>query len=243
MDTSVHDLNCQLIDRRLEEGLALLRRHYTVTKRNIAPELAAFNIGDRPYESACYTIEGLGNLLVMLCKDVEQAQLSTFVVTPYAKNLPLFSTDFVYTGDQRYFLIELYDLVACKDDLYNGYIEKFAQMAEGFSDMADMPVQKCWYDGIRPVCVGKAPRKDQDELALARFLEALELLVEMEKATPAFTDADELRAKWQKCKDYSDGLVNDGGVSTDMFLQAIGPENTRRFFDEVFFAPAAFRVE
>ena len=52
MDTSVHDLNCQLIDRRLEEGLALLRRHYTVTKRNIAPELAAFNIGDRPYVSS-----------------------------------------------------------------------------------------------------------------------------------------------------------------------------------------------
>ena len=42
-------------------------------------------------------------------------------------------------------------------------------------------------------------------------------------------------------KDYSDRLIDEGGVSTDLFTQAIGPENTRRFFDEVFFGPACYK--
>ena len=36
-------------------------------------------------------------------------------------------------------------------------------------------------------------------------------------------------------KNYSNGLIENGGVSTDLFVKAMGEEKTRVFFDQVLF--------
>ena len=38
-----------------------------------------------------------------------------------------------------------------------------------------------------------------------------------------------------------DNLIDQGGVSTDMFKQTLGAENTRRFFHEIFFGAENYR--
>ena len=232
--------NTQMIDARIEAGLSLLRKHYAVREQPVDDVLANPVIGGRPHHARQFDIEGVGNLLAMTVKEADANQLSSFVVTPYAKNLPLFSTDYVYSGDKRFFLIELYDLAADRDDAYLGGIESFSSLASNWGDMPDFPVQPCWYDDIRPVCIAKAPSRDQDELALKRFLEALQLFIDMEQSAQELS-GDSLVRKWQLNKDYADRLIDEGGVSTDLFTEALGAENTRRFFDEVFFAPACYK--
>ena len=232
--------NTQMIDARIEAGLSLLRKHYAVREQPVDDVLANPVIGGRPHHARRFDIEGVGNLLAMTVKEADANQLSSFVVTPYAKNLPLFSTDYVYSGDKRFFLIELYDLAADRDDAYLGGIESFSSLASNWGDMPDFPVQPCWYDNIRPVCIAKAPSRDQDELALKRSLEALQLFIDMEQSAQELS-GDSLVRKWQLNKDYADRLIDEGGVSTDLFTEALGAENTRRFFDEVFFAPACYK--
>ena len=34
---------------------------------------------------------------------------------------------------------------------------------------------------------------------------------------------------------YTDGLIEKGGISTDVFKAELGPEITKDFFDQVFF--------
>ena len=34
---------------------------------------------------------------------------------------------------------------------------------------------------------------------------------------------------------YTDGLIEKGGISTDVFKKELGPEVTKDFFDRVFF--------
>lgn len=235
-----HEENAQMIDTRIEAGLSLLRKHYAVNEQPVDQVLASPVIGGRPHHARRFDIEGVGNLLAMTVKEADENQLSSFVITPYAKNLPLFSTDYVYSGDKRFFLIELYDLAVHRDDAYCRGIESFASLASNWDDMPDFPTRPCWYDDIRPVCIAKAPGREQDELALCRFLEALQLFIEMEQSAPALS-GDDLERKWQLNKDYADRLIDEGGVSTDLFTEALGAENTRRFFDEVFFAPACYR--
>ena len=236
--------NARLIDARLVAGLALLREHFAVEEREVDPVLANPVIGGRPHHARRFDIAGVGNLLLMTVKDAAENQLSSFVITPYAKNPPLFSSDYVYTGERRFFLLEVYDLgvrhADARDAAYDEGMKAFAALGAQWQDMPDFPTRPCWYDGIRPVCVAKAPSRDQDELALQRFLEFLELFVRMAQAAPAL-EGDDLIAKWQLNKGYSDRLVDEGGVSTDLFVEALGPDNTRRFFDEVFFAPACYR--
>ena len=234
--------NAQMIDARIEAGLSLLRKHYAVNEQAVDQVLASPVIGGRPHHARRFDIEGVGNLLAMTVKEADANQLSSFVITPYAKNLPLFSTDYVYSGDKRFFLIELYDLAVRQDSAYCHGIESFAALASSWDNMPDFPTRPCWYDDIRPVCIAKAPTREQDELALRRFLEALQLFMEIEQNAPALS-GDDLKRKWQLNKDYADRLIDEGGVSTDLFTEALGAENTRRFFDEVFFAPARYRVE
>ena len=240
-ETNMHDVNVKRIDERLDAGLALLREHYTVKECAVEPALANPVVAGRPNHVRRFDVQGVGNLLMMTAKDVEQNQLSSFVLMPYYKNLPLFSTDYVYNDDKRFFLIEIYDLSVHHDQLWQEGIDAFAACAERWGDMPEFPTQPRWYDDIRPVCIGKAPSCDQDELSLERFLEALRLFVKMEQAAPALSAEDRAR-KWQKNKDYSDALIDEGGVSTDRWTAALGSENVRRFFDEVFFGPACYAV-
>ena len=38
--------------------------------------------------------------------------------------------------------------------------------------------------------------------------------------------------------DYTDGLIEKGGISTDVFKSALGDDVTKDFFDKVFFGTA-----
>ena len=236
----IAEVNSALIEQRLEVGLARLREHYKVAECAVDPVLANPVIGGRPHHARRFDVEGVGNLLAMTVTEAEENQLSSFVITPYAKDLPLFSTDYVYSKERRFFLIEIYDLTIQHGKAYEEGLTALANCAASWSDMPDFPTRPCWYDDIRPLCIAKAPDIAQDELAISRFIEALDQFISMEQAMPPLT-GDELQKKQRLNKAYADRLIDEGGVSTDLFVQAIGPQNTRRFFEEVFFAPACYR--
>ena len=64
----------------------------------------------------------------------------------------------------------------------------------------------------------------------------------MEQAAPLLSSGD-LVTKWKKDREYADRLIDEGGVSTDLFTEALGAENTRRFFHEIFFGSEHYRPE
>lgn len=237
---TILERNVRFIEARLAAGLARLREHYDVEERDVDPVLANPVIGGRPHHARRYDIAGVGNLLAMTVTESDEAQLSSFVITPYFKDLPLFSTDYVYSGERRFFLIEAYDLTVNHAETFDAFIGKLATLADTWSDMSAFPTQPAWYDDIRPLCIAKAPTPDQDDLSISHFLETLDAFIALEQEMPPLSEGDRAK-KWQLNKDYADRLIDEGGVSTDLFTQALGPENTRRFFDEVFFAPTFYR--
>ena len=237
---NIQEKNAMLIDRRISEGLSLLRKYYTVEKCESDKTISSPRVCGRLHEAERYDIKGVGNLLTMTCKETEENNLSSFVIMPYKKNLPLLSSDYVYSGENRYFLLEIYDLSVRHDALYDSGIASFREFAPAIGSLKDIPTQPCWYDDIRPVCYSKAPTPDQDDAAIKGFLDFLSLVIRMEQAAPALTGED-LALKWKKNREYADRLIDDGGVSTDLFTEALGAENTRRFFHEIFFGSEHYR--
>lgn len=236
---SMYDTNMKMINRRLDAGIALLKENYRVTEIDTG-SLENFIVADRYHEVKQYEIEGVGNLLVMTNPREGKMQMDTFTITPYFKNLPLFTTDYMYFEDKRMFLNEIYDLVEYKDDLYNKYIEKFKENCRMVSPLEDMPMKKCWYDDIRPVLAGKISYPENDDLIFDLFLKNLETFIKMEKETPLLPP-DKRQGKWEKNYGYARALVEDGGVSTDLFVRSLGADETKRFFYSVFFAPHRYR--
>ena len=239
MAEDILQVNKRLIDRRLKDGLALLREYYLVQERDVDPAFASPVVAGRPYSVRSFDVWDVGNLLMMSATEVEKDQVGAFVIMPYYKNLPLFSSDYVYTGDQRIMLVEAYDLALNHDELYDRGISSFTACADAWNDMPDYPIESRWYDDIRSVCIAKAPSRDQDELALWRFRDALDLFIKMERCASPLDDAERAR-KWELNKGYSDRLIDEGGVATSRWIAALGADTTRRFFDEVFFGSAHY---
>ncbi len=239
-ETNIFDVNKQNIEKRISLGLELMKKHYEL-KEIDTKDFRHLDIQQMSYTVSQYEVVGVGNLLIMECKDSPALQMDSFVLTPYFKNLPLFSTDYMYIKERRSFLNEIYSLVEKEDDLYLKYINEFAKNKAAYDHLTDMPVQACWYDDIRPVCTAKntAPENDQEILDL--FVKNLEIFIEMEKATALLSDDEALKVKWQKTQDYTDNLVDSGGVSTDVFKAVLGADKTKEFFNSVFFAPALYK--
>lgn len=234
--------NIENIQKRMKAGLSLLRQHYTLRERSIPDYFRDIRIRSNHYHVTQYDIVGVGNLLVMTSTENPDLQMDSFVLTPYCKELPLFTSDYMYMGQRRGLLNEVYDLVdpEQKNETYQGFIDQFAANCRKYAHIQQMPVKPCWYDSIRSVCIGLSPAHEQDNTVIQLFLDNLQTFIEMEQAMPPITDPEQLHAKWQIVRSYSDRLVDEGGVSTDVFKAVLGTERTKAFFNDVFFAPGVY---
>lgn len=235
----MYENNMERINRRINAGLDRLRRDYEVNELSVG-DLKRFTVAGRVHVVSQYEIVGVGNLLVMTNPEPGPMQMDTFTLTPYFKNLPLFTSDYMYFEDKRMFLNEIYNLVDYQDELYLGYIEKFAENCKKHEHLPAMPLKPCWYDEIRPVVIAKTTAPENDDEIFELFMSNLETFIEMEKASPLL-DEEQYKAKWSKNYEYARSLVEDGGVSTDLFVKSLGADKTKEFFYSIFFAPDKYR--
>lgn len=217
------------------KGLEILRKSYNVTEREIEPELRSINIGGRIFNVRQFEIEGVGNLTTMECTNLDNWNLTTFIISPYFKNIPLFTSDFILSGENREFLNEIYNLVPEQNELYADIVSRYKSNMESCK-LENLPTKSCWYDDIRPAFVHKKGTADDDNAILSLFEENIKTFVETENSSPALVSAEEKASKWKCVFEYARKLVEDGGVSTDVFKQVIGEEKTKKFFYDVFFA-------
>ncbi|MBR0483885.1 MAG: bilin reductase [Oscillospiraceae bacterium] len=239
--STIFEINKNLIETRLETGLETLRKYYTVTERTVPEEFRKMDIQNMHFEVQQYDVAGVGNLLLMKCTDSEIFQMDSFVLTPYFKNLPLFTTDYMYNGENRSYINEIYDVVDYQDALYLSYIEKFKANDQKHTELRNMPPHPGWYDAIRPVCTAKLTKPVDDDENMQIFAEHLATFIEMEQNTPAFSEKEAYQKKWKCNKDYADRLVEEGGISTDVFKKALGAETAKRFFSQVFFGTELYK--
>lgn len=183
-----------------------------------------------------YEIEGIGNLSVMRV-NVGVMQMSTFVITPRDRNLPLLSTDYMYMLSNRIAYIEFYDLVARKDDAYNALLEELNAVIGTYSQLEDVQVDTTWYTPLLTAGAYKNGGFAEDAALEQMLIDCLNVYLEHSKEMPVLTE-EERAEKLEITVDYSRGLVEKGGISTDVFKSALGEEVTKDFFDKVFFGTA-----
>ena len=125
-------------------------------------------------------------------------------------------------------IFELYDTLLAPNAL-----KKIAAVKEAMRDLPEHDLGAHWYDGIKlAVSVSKKGKKKHriafDEAAKA-YLDAY--LEEAKEAEPC-----EAEAKREKASVYVEGLLKNGGPSTDVFKKGIGEEKTADLFRRVLFA-------
>ena len=234
--------NNKVMHETIEAGMRELRGSYTVTPRDAGDYEDMRFYGMMKFHVDQYDIQGLGNLSV-LTADMGFMQMVSYVITPYEKNVPLCTLDFMYIMGNRKSYVEFYDLVGDTQTAeYQQTLACIEEMQHRYDDITELETTENWYDKYLTAYMHKELKRSDDVRNQEMFCDALKTYLDTAKALPQSTPAD--AAKQLKItKEYSDGLIDKGGVSTDVFKKAIGEEKTREFFDQVFFGSALYGAE
>ena len=125
---------------------------------------------------------------------------------------------------------ELYDTLLGSADL-----SKVAAVKEKYAALPEHDLGEHWYDSIKlPVSLSKKGKKAQSAAFDACAMEYLEAFLDSVEAAPYCDPAE----KKEKASVYVEGLLTNGGPSTDVFKKGIGEEKTGLLFRNFLFGTA-----
>lgn len=175
-----------------------------------------------------YKAEGLGHVSVMCAKGFfGLMKMDTLIINPYDIDLPLYSYDRILAAGNDTLIVELYDT------LVHPYSEeKLESVKAEYSDLTERDPGEHWYDNIKLASsISKKGKKAQksrfDELTRKHFEAYLEGGLEVSEADKS--------TKREKASYYVQGLLEQGGPSTDVFKKALGEETTAKLFKNILF--------
>jgi hypothetical protein len=206
--------------------LGVLKEKYTLTKLD-AGEFASLKASGMKFSVEAYRAEGLGHVSVMRAKGFfGLMKMDTLMIVPTDIDLPLYSYDRIYAMGNDTLIVELYNTLITGTDLsaLDGVKAKFAELPE--RDPGEH-----WYDSIKLAqSISKKGKK-----ALENSFDAF-----AEEHFNAYlnTKADQVTVKAEKKElsaRYVDGLLSQGGPSTDVFKKELGQEKTSLLFKQVLF--------
>ena len=205
--------------------LKILGNKYKLNEIEVK-EMTSLKASGMKFSIQAYKAEGLGHVSVMRGKGFfGLMKMDTLIINPCEVDLPLYSYDRIYAAGNDTLIVELYDT------LVGDYSETdLLAVKEQYKDLTERDPGEHWYDNIKLASsISKKGKKAQskrfDEMALQHF----EAYLSGECAV------ENVGKKQEKAAFYVDGLLANGGPSTDVFKKALGVEVTGKLFREVLF--------
>lgn len=192
-------------------------------------EFDSFKVNGMDFEVKAYDAQFLGRVSSMKGKmKFGLMKMETLIVNPLELDVPLFSLDLIQVPGKLIVILEQYDtLVNAKRNE-----SVFLNIKEKYADLEDRPSKSAWYDELRySSSIGKKVSKKKADRVKEMIEEYFEAYLDLCR------DARVIEKEEKKVKAdlYRDGLLENGGASTDSFLKAWGKEKTEKFFKEVLF--------
>ena len=238
-------LNSYMMDKEAEKVLEILSRYYTVrpldagefANISVTAPLAPGFMVTLDFDVKQYEVEGYGNLSIMKTDGMQQ--MSTIVLTPYNKDLPLISTDYMFMGENRISYIEFYGLGINGDENIPAF-NSLRPLTEKYARFADQPPTPGWFDEVRTMGLFKVSTYKDDDAISQMLYESFGITMDASLASPDL-DAAQRLARYENTQNYVNNLIANPGVSTAIFNMCLGPERTTQFFNNVFFGTGLYQ--
>ena len=239
--------NSYMMDKEAETVLNLLSQYYTVTPLD-AGEFSAISVTaplapgfmvTMDFDIRQYEVEGYGNLSIMKTDGVQQ--MSTIVLTPFNKDLPLISTDYMFMGESRISYIEFYGLGINGDENIPAF-NALRPLTEKYARFADQPPTPGWFDEVRTMGLFKVSGYQDDDAISQMLYESFGITMDASLSAPDL-NAEERVMRYEKTQEYVDNLISNPGVSTAIFNMCLGQERTSQFFNNVFFGTGLWQPQ
>ncbi len=205
--------------------LEIISQKYTLKEIDVK-DMAALKANGMKFSVKAYEAQGLGHVSVMEAKGFfGLMKMDTLIINPQKVDLPLYSYDRIYAVGNDTLIVELYDTLS--GDYAEEHLE---QVKEQYCDLPERDPGAHWYDDIKlSSSISKKGKKAQtprlDELTLKHF----------EGYLSTGSPVEDAAVKQQKAGFYVEGLLTNGGPSTDVFKKAFGEEKTAKLFKSILF--------
>lgn len=212
----------------MQQMLDKVNQEFPLTEKSVG-EFANIKAKGMKFRIKQYEAKGLGNVSVMEAKGFfGLMQMDTLIINPLKKDLPLLSYDRVMAMGNDTLIIELYDTFLEKQDF-----SELALWKEENKNLPEHDLGEHWYDSIKlPESVSKKGKKEHSK-AFDKFTAIyFEKYLGNEAAKKS---VDDIKAKTAKAFVYVEGLLSNGGPSTDVFKKEFGEPKTAKLFRKVLF--------
>ena len=191
-------------------------------------EFRKMKVNGMHFQIWAFEAEGLGHVSAMQASGFfGLMKMDTLIINPTEADMPLLSYDRVHAMGNDTLIFELYDTVTGKANL--------AAIADVKADNASLPDHDLgthWYDSIKLAeSISKKGKKKQTLAFDALAQHYMDAYLSCCKAAGFCSAA----AKREKASVYVEGLLSNGGPSTDVFMKAMGREQTAKLFRTVLF--------
>ena len=207
--------------------LNAIEKRYPLTQQDVG-DYAKLKVSGMKFSIQAYKAEGLGWVSVMTASGFfGLMKMDTLIINPFDVDMPLLSYDRVHAMGNDTLIYELYDTMISQPDLAE--LDK----AKGRTNLLpDHDLGKHWYDDIKlPQSLSKKCKKVQTP---AFNDAAYQYLIAYLKSTQN-APACESTPKKEKASVYVEGLLSNGGPSTNIFKKSLGKEKTAQLFRSILF--------
>ena len=212
----------------MQQMLDKVNQEFPLTEKSVG-EFANIKAKGMKFQIKQYEAKGLGNVSVMEAKGFfGLMQMDTLIINPLKKDLPLFSYDRVMAMGNDTLIIELYDTFLEKQDF-----SELTLWKEENKNLPEHDLGKHWYDSIKLAeSVSKKGKKEQSKAFDKFTVSYFEKYISNPAAGITVSD---IKAKREKASVYVEGLLSNGGPSTDVFKKEFGEPKTAKLFRKVLF--------
>lgn len=179
------------------------------------------------FDIKAFKAHGLGHVSLMSASGFfGLMKMDTLIINPSEIDLPLYSYDRIYAMGNDTLITELYDTMVAKNSF-----ESLDVLIDKYQHLPQRDPGKHWYDDIKlPQSISFKGKK----IVTEAFDELSRLYLQcfLETAGAPVLDAN---AKKEKALFYINGLLENGGPSTDVFVKGIGKERTTELFHNILF--------
>ena len=206
----------------IEKLLSVINAAYPLTEVD-AGDYKKLRASGMKFTIRPFKAEGLGWVSVMTASGfLGLMKMDTLIINATEVDMPLLSYDRIRAMGKDTLIYELYDTMLGQTDL--SQLDK----AKGRTNLLpDHKLGKHWYDEIKlPQSLSKKCKKIQTPLCNDAAHQYLVSYLKAAKSAPT-CDAE---AKREKAAVYVEGLLTNGGPSTNAFKKSIGEEKTAHLF-------------
>lgn len=207
--------------------LNILEQSFPLEKKEVG-EFEKIKVSGMNFTIEQYHAKGLGNVSVMRAVGFfGLMKMDTFIINPTECDAPLFSYDRVLAMGNDTLILELYNTLLEETDL-----SALRKVNETYSGLPAHDLGSHWYDDIKLPESNAKKGKKKDSASFDNLTkEYFKVYINAAKKAPACTKD----AKNEKASVYVEGLLSNGGPSTDVFLKHYGEERTAYLFRNILF--------